>query len=212
MLERQVWGFELPSLFPQEQKSPFFSASPTLTCQSLDFPLPLLHHGTCLPTSTLKYCWSSHLWALQFSGWSQARELCWKDHISCKAPRLEVMFLWWANTTRFSAGYSANHLPRCTALWWTHPNLSALSMRYLGIQHQTKLGLVSSESLAASMNGLSCEHWRGESVFALLSISLFLSFSPYFFSINMRIYIYIWLVSRLKSRYKLFKLGGHTTA
>lgn len=64
------------------------------------------------------------------------------------------------------AGHLASHLPRGTTVWRSHPNLSAPSMRYLGIQHQKRLSLESS-----SMNGLSCECWRGESVFALIIIS-----------------------------------------
>ena len=70
------------------------------------------------------------------------------------------------------AGRLASHLPRSTALWRSHPNLSAPSMRYLGIQHQKRLSLESSKSTASSMNGLSCECWRGENVLALIIISL----------------------------------------
>lgn len=39
----------------------------------------------------------------------------------------------------------------------SHPNHSAPSMRYLGIQHQKRLSLESSKSSASCTNGLSCE-------------------------------------------------------
>lgn len=86
------------------------------------------------------------------------------------------------------AGCLASHLPRGPALWRSHPNHNAPSMRYLGIQHQKRLSLESSKSSASSMNGLSCECWGGESVFALIIIShsFSLSFSTYFYK-----YVYI---------------------
>lgn len=76
---------------------------------------------------------------------------------------------------------SGKSLAKGTVLWRPHPNLSAPSMRYLGIQHQKRLSLESSKSTASSMNGLSCECWRGEIVFALIIISHSFSLFLYLF-------------------------------
>lgn len=84
------------------------------------------------------------------------------------------------------AGCLVSHWPRDPALWRSHPNHSAPSMPNLGIQRQKRLSSESSKSSASSMNGLSCECWGGESVFALIIISHSFSFSTYFYK-----YVYI---------------------
>lgn len=157
----------------------------------LRLPTPSLHHGTTCPAphrNTPEALQATR--GLFVGSWGAGGEggAVQKGHcslLSCLAgssipvrsrciPHLEL------------SGGLAGHLPRGPALWRSHPNHSAPSMRYLGIQHQKRLSLESSKSSASSTNGLSCECWGGESVFALIIISHSFSFSTYFYK-----YVYI---------------------